>query len=500
MAELNVSVGSNGDLTEAPIIFTPSTPNRTPIMEDVSKGFSSFVQIARDVLLNPDIAYRTDRTLQEQMTRDPIVMGPLLERKLAVAQLEWQIVPEDEDENQDATSPDSPANEKPFFPSEGGSYDTKTMAKKVERIVRRMMGRQDFFKQLLWADFRGTGASEINWEFDSQEQYWYVSSCIPQHGDSITYDKWGDPRILTREHQTGGRQLSEQERDRLVIHTYQPDMGFFYKGEEAGYRFKGRGLRDIIWPYWWLAHNATRFWVRFIQRFGMGFVQGRYPMGNAAAKTAIESVLRNLIEDSMVSIPVPADATDKESYGIEFSSMPGMSEKATVFKEFVEDWAAKHIRLILVGQEQAHQEAGDGLGSGRALALKDTFLMYRNDSAIALGETLTKQLVPRIVRYNFGDVPIRLKWSFLLEKRDYEQQKKRVEAAKDAGIQVGKSWVYKTLDIPMPLPGEDVVDFKASAMPNPFDPMGAPSGDENDQQARMLFKQAIAERGLTYAQ
>ena len=478
-----INVMAGGDLVESPVIFTPTVPSTTPVLRDVSAGFSSIVQLARDVLINPDQAYRTDRYLQEQMLRDPLVMGPLLERKLMVAQLEYEVVPIVDDESEEGEIQD-----RPLF-----GLDPKVMAKKVESIFRRMDRQQDFFKQLLWADFRGTGASEMNWEFDEQRREHYVKSCIPHHGDSITFDIWGEPRILTRNQQTGGRQLSEDEKGRLVIHTYQPDQGFFFKGEEAGYRFHGRGLRDIIWPYWWLAHNAVRFWVRFIQRFGMGFVTGKFPMGNAPAKTAIESVLRNLIEDSNVSIPVPPDATDAASYGIEFHTMPGIAEKAGVFKEFVEDWAAKHIRVILVGQEQAHQESGDGLGEGRAKGLADLRRMYRDDSAIALASTLTEQVIEPIKRYNFGDVPVKLKLKFILEKEDYDQQEKRVKAAKDAGLSVSRKWVHDALNIPLPKPGDDIIDFTPQT--TAFPPMpGTPTDGQDDQAGRLLFSEAIRDR------
>jgi phage gp29-like protein len=487
---LNATIDPNGGIAVTERLFSANKPTTRPILNDVSAGFSSIVQIARDVLINPDIAYRTDRYLQEQMLRDPIIMGPLSERKLLVAQLPWEIVPEDEETDDQAW---------------------KDMAKGVERIVRRMMYQQDFFKQLLWADWRGTGAAEIDWQQDD-DNAWIPAKSIPHHGDSITFDKWGNPRILTRDFQTGGRELTKDERDRLILHTYQPDAGFFYKGEEAGYAFKGRGLRDICWPYWWLSHNATRFWVRFIQRFGMGFVLGKYPMGNAQAKQAVESVLQNLIEDSNVSVPVPDDATDRESYGIEFPTMGGISEKAGVFKEFVEGWAGKHLRIIIIGQEQAHAESGDGLGSGRAEALQNTRAMYRDDSAKALQDTLTAQFIPKVQRFNFGVTPYRLKWKFTLERDNYKEQAERVKAAKDAGIQVTRAWIHEALRVPVPKPGEDIVDFGAQSVPL-FGGAGGEGGaplfggaseadnqplftgerDAGDETAHTLFREAIGE-------
>lgn len=462
---LNAEIVADGQLVTKGRLFRSEDPQTTPILSDVSRGFSSIVQIARDVLINPDVSYRTDKYLQEQMLRDPIIMGPLSERKLMVAQLPWEVVPEDEDTKDEVW---------------------KQMAKDVQKIVLRMQHMNDFFKQLLWADWRGTGASEIEWKMDA-DRLWVPSHSLAHHGDSITFDLWGNPRILTTQFQTGGRELTPDERDRLIIHTYQPDMGFFYRGEEAGYRFKGRALRDICWPYWWLAHNATRFWVRFIQRFGMGFVVGRYPMGNAAAKTAIESVLTNLIEDSNVSMPVPDDAQDRETYGVEFPSMGAIGEKAGVFKEFVEGWAAKHIRIMVCGQEQAHEEQGEGLGSGRSKSLSDVRTMYRDDSAKSLEDTLTSQFLSKVVWFNYGATPYRVKWKFTLERDDYKEQAERVKAAKDAGLQVPRAWVHDALRAPMPMPGEDIIDFGASAMPD----MTGLGGGLGEDDSPTLFREAL---------
>lgn len=423
----------------------PETPKTAPLLPDVSRSFSAIVQIAKDVLVNPDVAVRTDYRLADQMLHDPMVMAPLQKRLLATAQLPYEIVPE---------NPSDPHQ--------------KAVCANLTRIVKRIPRLQELFRSLGMATFRGTGASEINWtEVDADTGQYEIDNHRPYHGDKITYDIYGNPRILTRDYQTGGRQLDKGEKDRLIIHTFDREDGEFYDGAQAGYVFKGRGVRDVIWPYWFLKINATRFWVTLLERFGTGWVEGRYPAGNLEAKNGIESVLQNLVNDSKYSLPVPSglDATNPAgSYGITVHKLDGIGESAKLFTDFVEGWAGKHIRMVIEGQEQAQQEGGDGLGSGRADALADIFRMYRDYDAGLLEDTLTDQLLGKIIFFNYGRLSFRPLFHFITEKADYDEQMKRVQAAKEAGMRVPRRWLNETLDVPE-LTGEElpdeIIDFGA---------------------------------------
>ena len=77
---------------------TQPVAQTTVIQPDISQGFSAIVQQAFGILVNSDIAVRTDERLQRQMIRDPMIMAPLTKRMLATAQLDWQIVPPDADD------------------------------------------------------------------------------------------------------------------------------------------------------------------------------------------------------------------------------------------------------------------------------------------------------------------------------------------------------------------------------------------------------------------
>lgn len=422
-----------------------SKPKTSPVLADMSEGFSAVVKVAADTLINPDIAYRTNRTLQEQMIRDPMIMAPLQKRMLATAQLEWEVVPEDDN---DAAQ--------------------KKVALEVQKVIEGIPNFIDVLKDLLWGVWRGTGVSEMGWDWDQGSQAYKITGHRPHNGDKIAYDTDGNPRILTTENQSAGRILTQSEQERLIIHTFDPEDGAFFDGAEAAYLFKGRGLRDLVWQYWWLKHNALFFWLNYIERFGGGFVLGKYPMNNKAAKTAIESVLKNMTSDSRVSVPVPPTVTPgAEEYGIEVVSAGGEGKASSeLFHNFVEKWAGKHIRMLILGQEFGYEDdgGGGGIGSNRADRLQDTFRAYRDYDAVTLAQTITDSLVARIVRFNFGDVPFKLKFQFILEKDDYEQAEKKVKAAKELQLPISKEWAYRTLGIPQPKEDDEVIDFAAEAL------------------------------------
>ena len=153
---------------------------------DQSSFFSSIVTVARNVLISPDISIRENRELSEQMIHDPVIMAPLTKRMLATAQLDWQIVPEDEKDKRQ-----------------------KFIAKKVEEIIRRTPYQTEVFRQLLWAIWRGTSVIELRWVQCPKTNTWYIAKFRSHNGDKIFYDLWGNPRIQTMEFQTGGRELTK---------------------------------------------------------------------------------------------------------------------------------------------------------------------------------------------------------------------------------------------------------------------------------------------------
>lgn len=428
----NVKRDGFGTITGGDSLFPPDQPKTTPLQHgNASAFYSAIVQIARDVLITSDVAYRTNRQMAVQMMRDVMIRQPLERRMKAVAQQEWKI----------EALPDA-------------SLDVKQVAGRLDQMIRQSERISDLFLALSWGIWRGLGAAEINWVSIANE-YWPASYRVV-NGDKIMFDEWGKPRVRTREFQYGGRELSQDELTRIILHQYLPDDGDFYEGQEADYQYRGRGIRDVIWPYWFLRNQAMKIWVQFLETRATGLLVGKYPANNSEAQSAIETALQNLLNGTKVQLPV-FDA-DQAQYGIEAIPLGNTGEASQVFTDFIEGWAGRYIRLYIQGEDQANQEHGDGLGSGRAKALQNNFQLLTDYDSTIMEQTLTRQLAHRCMDYNFPRVPkSQIRFRFLRYDVDYEQMQRQFSIAQSLGMSVPENWARSQLGVPTPDADEPVL-------------------------------------------
>ena len=98
---------------------------------------------------------------------------------------------------------------------------------------------------------------------------------------------------------------------------------------------------------WWLKHNALKFWLTYLEHKGSGWLVGKYPMGNADGKDAIESTLRNLTQNSKVSMPVPSDVNSDDPYEIVNIADNDRAGTSNMFMQFVDDFCGKKLRILI---------------------------------------------------------------------------------------------------------------------------------------------------------
>ena len=422
----------------------PRRPDTSPIRPDISDSFSSISLLAWDILENPDYALRQQPELAHQMERDPALMAAFEKRILATAQLDFQVRPEDDrDEKQ------------------------VQMSDEIESIIRRIPNTQDLYKTLLWAVWRGRNAAALNWFYSDARARWEITRHEPMHGDKFNFTRTGQPRILTRDTQPGGREFTQAEKDGLILHVVDPDDGRFYDGREAGYAYNGRGLRDKIFNYWWLSHNILRLWLTFLERFGGGLVLGKYPMGNDNAKEAMKSILKNMLSDTKIAVPTPKDPEEREAFSVETVDIGTGTSQSQNFQDFIE-YLHKHMNMLIQGQTLTSEAGSTGLGSNLASVHENTFFMFRDYDATALEQTLTNQLVRRLVEFNYGTQPFELRFSFVKEVAQYQERERQAKLAQDLGMQVKRDWLYETTNIPVPTEEDKVVDFGAGLQDDLF--------------------------------
>ncbi len=430
---------------------------------DAMQMFTALLQMGKNVLMNADYAYRTNRIMANQMLRDPYVMQPLQRRMLAPISLDWEIIPDSDDET-----------------------GKKPLAQEVTAILKTSSRLIDGFRALQWGVFRGLGAAELFWHYDRQRGRWVIAGYRLINGDKIQFDRWGWPYMLTIRDQWAGRRMTVDEMTRLVLHRYEPDDGEFYMGVQADYMYRGRGCRDGSFPYWILKTGVAKMWVTFIERFVIGFAMGKIEQGNAAQLNAMQNFIQSMNRDAMGILPVPpgSDSAPGGNFGIDFVKMPGISESAGVFDRFIQ-WAESGIRLYIQGEEQANQKTGDGLGSGLADARKENATIYTDYDRSILEETITREIVNRITFYNWGLNKPGLKFRFVDTSRDEEVRVKKAQLAQQFQLPVSRKWVYDMCGAPLPVEGEELHDW-SSALPMPETPSQKDFGGSMDS----LFENA----------
>jgi phage gp29-like protein len=420
-----------------PYVPLPKTPPlaSNPINGgNASEGFSSIVTSARNVLIQSDIGMQSDPQQADEMLRDPSIMGPLNKRMLAVAQLKWEILPEDTSDKRQ-----------------------KLIVKKIEKIINDIPNLVDMFRQLQWAIWRGTGVVELSWVQNTNTNVWEIAKTRPHSGDKIRYDLWGNVRLMDTEHQTGGRELTKDELDALVIHTWNKDDGYFYDGSQAEFVFHGRGLRDTLYYYWTLGHNSLKFWTMMQERTAGGYWIARYPNNNEQAKLAMESVLQNLYQGTAVTLPVPSDPEEQAAFTLESIQMAGVDTTGQLYNDFVENYINKYIKLLIEGGSLTSSTGATGLGSNVADKHADSFQSLVSYDADCLADTLTAQLVEKIVRFNFAKLNFKPKFRFITEQSSFENNLKAIELAKSLGLEMSKDYLYEKLGIAAPQEGEELI-------------------------------------------
>ena len=195
---------------------------------------------------------------------------------------------------------------------------------------------------------------------------------------------------------------------------------------------------------------------------------------------------------------MPRGEQNREAFGIEVVTVSGNKQTVDAFLLFIDGWAGKHIKLLIEGTQQTTQESGDGLGSGRAAALMSIFEQYRDYDAEILQQTLTEQMVQRIQRFNFGELPFQCRFEFITENTDGAvNARRKIGAARLAGLEVPKTWAYDILGIPLPKEGEEVLDL--SLVPTSpearlgFDGLSSHRPASRYEAQRRAFAQALYE-------
>jgi len=168
--------------------------------------------------------------------------------------------------------------------------------------------------------------------------------------------------------------------------------------------------------------TALAWLMEFLERSAFGIELWYYPAGNPQGREEMKQAAAERVGPgkNILLIPRPP-GVEGAAFGVERIE-PSMAG-AQVLKEILTDFFGHQIKRYILGQTLTTEAHATGLGSNLASIHLDTFLQIVRYDAINLQETLTEQLVRRLVAWNWPHLdPTAFRFIIELEKDDTRER------------------------------------------------------------------------------
>lgn len=231
---------------------------------------------------------------------------------------------------------------------------------------------------------------------------------------------------------------------------------------------------------YWLASVYGLGWLmQFAQLFGIPWRHVETD-GTEAALDAAEAMLENL----------GASGWAATGPGVKLNILDGVSGGAdSLPQSHLMDVADRACDILMLGQTLTTDNTGSG-----SRALGQVHETIRGDvlQSVAswVSQIITNQLIPAIVRHNFGNVPSEDMPYCELEipvAKDAKLEAERIKILKDAGVPIPMAWAYETLGIPEPVAGEPMLgDLPQPEIPEIPDQIDNTENDPEDDAENVI--------------
>lgn len=369
------------------------------------------------VLPNSSDALRDNpENVRRMGDKDPAVTSALDQRYHGTAGLDWTIDPPD---------PNDPKQQE--------------VSEELFAIIEKIPQLRELFLTLLDGIWVGKSAATIDWRIDPNNQL-YVHDWFPLHGDKIVYTPDGLPgyRVGTVAFDDNvistvqGRVqlIDEALREAFVIHCVGRKDGWFSRPHEAANVF-GVGLREKVYWLWLLKQEALASLQEAVERFGVGgLLIGRFQAGNPESQQIVLDALTKLRANGYVAA-LPSIPKD-EGEGFEVIAPQGAGLQQVY--DLVEKWD-QQIRLVITHQLGTAEAVSTGLGSSIGDAHQNTFDRLIKYDACSLAETISKDLVKILVKYNFPEYQdLDFRFRFVTDTEDIGERLELAKQLQELGV------------------------------------------------------------------
>lgn len=394
-----------------------------------------------------DEALAHSRENAERMRLDPVIGACLRLRTYPTALLTAHVEPDDDED---------PAQ--------------VAIAAKVEKLlVKSPPPGFTFIKRWLLDDgmFKGRSAAQCRYQYVYKKgRNWHLPTLFrPIDGDKLVYRWDGQVGILVNSGYIGpvdrlgtserGRvyYATPEERQQLIVHEFEPEDASFYQPRMAG-KIHGTGLRGKLYWLWSLKSRIWEMGMDFLQWFARGLTVYYFPTGNPSYYNQLVDFVK--AQDGASSLFIPRGPDDKqgERPPVDFIQ-PGTGSPGFI-QQLITSYFDDLFKLNILGQTLTSGTASTGLGSGVASAHQETFANFIKYDAVALGETLTRDLLRPFYTFNYPGVPCG-RWVLDVDDPNVQQMLENAQALYQMGAAIAEEPLMEAAGLPLPKTGQTIL-------------------------------------------
>lgn len=340
------------------------------------------------------------------------------------------------------------------------SAEHKAHAEFIRKWLDRDMLQAEVF-DILDAIGKGYSVTEMIWS--TRPGKWTVQDLKWRYPQWFEFDRINGETLKLR---TGGEPAA-LEAGKFIVHISKAKSGLPIRGGLA---------RAVAWG-WMFKNFSIKDWVSFLETYGMPLRVGRYDNGETEDNIAI-------LARAVADLGSDAAAVFPKTMEVEFIDGKGGSAPGDLWRsmaEYIDDQVSK----VVLGQTNTADAKAGGLGSGQAEVHNEVRKDIRDFDAAMLAATIRRDAVVPMIMFNFGphdDYP-RIKVGEV-DSEDVEMLLKAAGTLVPMGVKVGARQMAEKTGLPMPEPGEDVLQVAPSSTPENL-PAGAASGGGDGQRPGM---------------
>lgn len=259
--------------------------------------------------------------------------------------------------------------------------------------------------------------------------------------------------------------------------SYPAEQFVVYNHEPTARKWLGTSLFAVLIWYTWFLKNGLKWWGVYLDRYGMPIPIIKEPAGiGSELRTKIRNIVRDLQAGYAISVP--------ENVVIE--TIEGAFKTGKTGYENYIHYCEEKITKLVLGQTLSTMEGQNSNRSQSEVHMK-ILEEYRRNDARELSGVINRQLIPKLVEWNFAgrDIP---KLKIITEPpKQTDKEAARATAALEAGLALKEEEAYEAFNFKVPQEGDKVIT-PAPKM-NPFIPPNpGPEDRENEDREQRRNK------------